>query len=417
MNRGPASRPVSRRSSLLADPFVQWLALDPALAAAPRPLDLIVRKLAEQLEVDWVFVGELLGSDPSKVRTVSWWKDGRHEGDVMFAAAGSPCEQAIQGRPSYHPSGVSRRFPRAELIRSEAIEACAAHPLTAADGKRIGHIGAMSRRRFTDGARVRRLLSACAPRVGGEVERLRRARLPAAMNDPGAPETDRREHHLRGMVPEQDTLLREAHHRVKNNLQIVASLLAMQVRATSDPVVVNALSDAISRISTIALVHAQLSESPSPSAVDMAAFVEDLVRNLQRTFAELKTRVRIDHALDRLTLPLRVAIPSGLLIGELVTNAFQHAFAPGRPGRIEVRVVSDGDRVTIAVRDDGAGLPAEGERIEGLGLQLIRSLATRQLGGDLSIVRDGGTEISVTFTRGSAGSSGDERDTAHPREV
>ena len=384
------------------DPLLRWLAVDPALASARQPVHAIVEKLAQALDVNYVIVGELLDQAPEKVRTVAWWKDGRYPENVEYPVAGSPCEAALNGCASYYPANVTRLFPQATFQKAEGIEAYAAHPLIGVDGARLGHIAAMSRRRFKDARRIRRLLCACAPRLAGEVEQLHRE---DALTQRGAADearAKRREQQLLDSDRERETLLREVHHRVKASLQIVASLLNMQASATTDEIVTRALSDSVNRISTIALIHAQLSEGPDLASVDVNAFVQSLVRNVQRTFEDATPRISISLSLDPLTLPLQLATPCGLLISEMVTNAYQHAFTPAGSGQIEIRLTADERTVTIVVRDDGPGLPpqAEGHAGRGLGLQLIQLLATKQLRGDVAVAYRDGTEFTVTFPRG-----------------
>jgi two-component sensor histidine kinase len=202
----------------------------------------------------------------------------------------------------------------------------------------------------------------------------------------------------------KETLLREVHHRVKNNLQIVASLLTMQAGAASDGYVRQALSDAVSRISTIALIHAQLCEGANLSSVDMRIFVHELVNSVRRTLWDSSAITTTLH-IEPLSLALHLATPCGLIISELVTNAFTHAFVPAERGTIEIRLTADDHTVRVVVRDNGRGLPRDAEvpQSRGLGLQLVRLLATRQLRGRVSIARDNGTEFTVVFpleTRG-----------------
>jgi two-component sensor histidine kinase len=186
---------------------------------------------------------------------------------------------------------------------------------------------------------------------------------------------------------------------VKNNLQVVSSLLALQADSSDDATVARLLAAARTRVSTIALIHTTLCENPSASAIDMKRFVQDLVDNVRRTYADLAASVTIVVDLDPLTLPLRWATPCGLLISELLTNAFKHAFADPIQGRIDLRLGVQNGVVTIVVRDDGRGLPGGVEHVEGsgVGLPLIRLLATRQLRGALSIDRTGGTAFTVRF--------------------
>jgi len=372
--------------------FIRWLAVDPVLAAATMPLDLIVQELARVLGVDWAFVGESHQGPPVSVRTVAWWRDGVLETPVEYPVAGSPCERVIEGVPCCCPRHVVQRFENAAIQESEGIQAYAAHPLATRSTEPFGLVGVMSRRPFDDPGRIRRLLAVCAPRVAGELAKLRtRDESGAARLRTGRRARERR---LLARVREGDMLRREAYHRIKSNLQVVASLLTMQAGSSSDPALRDALAEAISRISAIALVHAQLSEHPSRGTVDMRVFVEHMIDNLQRTLDPSGDRVRLRRAYDPLTLPLRQAVPCGLLIAELVTNAFQHAFSRTGRGTIAVQVGATKTEATIVVRDNGRWLD---EGHGGLGLHLIHLLATKQLRGHLTMDHTRGTVFTVRF--------------------
>jgi two-component sensor histidine kinase len=199
---------------------------------------------------------------------------------------------------------------------------------------------------------------------------------------------------------ECETRLREVHHRVKNNLQVLASLITMQTDSTSDAFVKRALSDAALRISTIAMIHGQLCEAPTVSSVDMRVFVQELVANLRRTLAAPNTGIVTRLSLGALTLPLHLATHCGLLISELVTNAFQHAFVEVPDGAIDIRLARRGGEVMLSVADNGVGLTRETGRADtkGIGMRLVRLLATRQLRGHLSISRQRGTRVTVRFS-------------------
>jgi len=364
------------------DPFLRWLAVDPALAGAANPLDLVMGELARTLGVDWAFAGEIRHWTPATVRTVAWWRDGRLHEPVEYPVAGSPCEPVCQGLPSCHPRGVVRTFPGASIQRAEGLEAYAAHPLTVYSGRPLGLVAVMSRRPFGDPDRIAQVLAACAPRVAGELWKLKRQDANGSRGE-------------RGSARERDRLLREVHQHTRSHLQIVTSLLVMQGSTSEDPRLRRTLAEAASRISAIALVHAQLAETPGRIAVDMKHFVEQVADNLQRTFDPSGNRVTIRMALDELHLPLRLAVPCGLLVAELVTNAFRHAYAHTHRGAIEVRIASTDAEVTVVVRDDGRALSAQ--EPTGLGLRLVRMLATRQLQGELSIDRPDGTAFTVRF--------------------
>jgi len=272
------------------------------------------------------------------------------------------------------------------------------HPLTNGGGELIGQIVAVKRGTWKDERAVKRLLAFCAFRVAGEVERYRREHVPQHDHSADASDAGRREQKLAESVRNQDTLLREVHHRVKNNLQVVASLLTMQAGTAGDHRVSQVLSDAVSRISTIALIHAQLCEGPSLSSVNMRTFVHELVSNVRRTLSNSSTTVATALRIDFLSLPPHLATPCGLIISELLTNAFHYAFVGDARGTIEIELTLDGRIVSLMVSDNGRGLApnAEGHGSKGLGLQLVRLLA-EQLHGTVNMVNTRGTRFEITF--------------------
>lgn len=207
-----------------------------------------------------------------------------------------------------------------------------------------------------------------------------------------------REQQLRESLRQAETRLREVHHRIKNSLQVVASLLVMQTDAANDRVVRKVLSDAAMRISTIALIHAQLCEAPAGASVDMRAFVQELVANIRRTIADPRSGVDTTLDIAPLTFPLDLATHCGLLISELVTNAFQHAFPAADEGTIEVRLSVHEGEGTLSVRDNGVGMTRNADRnARGIGVHLVQLLATRQLRGRLWVSGRKGTRVRVKF--------------------
>ncbi len=206
-------------------------------------------------------------------------------------------------------------------------------------------------------------------------------------------------------------LLREIHHRVKNNLQVVSSLLNMQARVASDPDTVNALLESYDRINAMALIHTQLYESVNLSEINMNNFVGRLVGQLFRSRQIDGARITYTtHITDR-PLPISIALPTGLVINELLTNALKHAFREECAGTVEVTLTiysgndnnnnnnDDASTVRLTVRDNGVGVP-EGFNInEGktLGLRLVKILVEDQLQGTLDVIRDRGTTFDIEF--------------------
>jgi two-component sensor histidine kinase len=236
--------------------------------------------------------------------------------------------------------------------------------------------------------------------------RKRTPRTPNSSDD--IPELRRQHRELVDTLRTTETLLREVHHRVKNNLQVVVSLLTLQAGATNDQTIAHALSEAATRVSTVALIHAMLSEGTKLDEVDFSMFIRNLVSSVQRTFGDSTTTVTLKLNLEGLIIPVHLATPCALLVNELVTNAFRHAFDGTPDARIEIRAHAKSGVATLVVRDNGHGLPHEGpgQESRGMGLQLMESLAAKQLRGRLSVKRVNGTEVTVKFPYGTRGKHG-----------
>jgi len=205
---------------------------------------------------------------------------------------------------------------------------------------------------------------------------------------------------LTAALKEREVLLSEIHHRVKNNLQLVSSMLSLQARAVGTEAR-HALAEGQRRIDSIALVHEQLYGSRNLSAVNLARYTEALVSELCRASGVLD-RVRVELELADVELVPDRAIPCALLVSELVTNALKHAFPGERPGcvRVELQRPAAG-RVLLAVSDDGVGLGFDfpAEQSSSLGLDLVAIFA-KQLDAELEVRRHAGTSFVFRFSEG-----------------
>jgi two-component sensor histidine kinase len=206
---------------------------------------------------------------------------------------------------------------------------------------------------------------------------------------------------LQAAVDEKDTLLREIHHRVKNNLQTVISLLNLQTKGIRLESARLALQQLKMRIQTLGLVHRHLYESDNLKTVDLKTFLGELCRLLQDGSGVPYWRVRVDLDIAPVSLQIERAIPLALLVTELATNSFKHAFPNGRAGTIGVKLTTEGDTLLLTVADDGVGtsLPQaenSGDERSGLGLVLTQALA-KQLGGTLAISGPPGTATILSF--------------------
>jgi PAS domain S-box-containing protein len=204
---------------------------------------------------------------------------------------------------------------------------------------------------------------------------------------------------VRASLREKEVLLREVHHRVKNNLQIVSSLLDLQAESVRDPEALQVLHDSQNRVRSMALVHESLYHSQDLARVDVASYAQALVGYLVGTYASLADDITVNVEADDLALTLDAAIPCGLIVNELVSNALKHAFSPHREGRITVEIRGHANgQVMLAIRDNGVGLPPDWElsSARSLGLQLVDML-TQQLGGTIEIDANDGASFIIRF--------------------
>jgi PAS domain S-box-containing protein len=203
----------------------------------------------------------------------------------------------------------------------------------------------------------------------------------------GITEKKEAQNKLLDSLNEKEVLLKEVHHRVKNNLQIISSILNLQSSYVGeDPRMLELLRDSRDRIRSMAFIHESLYQNKNFSHIDLAAYIEGLSRNLMMSYS-LAGNVELETRLEPVQLELDQAIPCGLILNELISNTLKHAFPNGAKGRIELGLRSlPNDGVEITVSDNGRGLPADfdEERDANLGLQLVRTL-TGQLDGNLTM--------------------------------
>lgn len=216
-----------------------------------------------------------------------------------------------------------------------------------------------------------------------------------------AASTDVTERHLQQRrieqaLSERETLLREVYHRVKNNLQVVQSLLNIQRRTLPEGPALAALDDSVKRVHAMALVHEKLYQTGQLDAVSLPDYLAELLRYLADMGGAARRGIALHAEIDVVQASLEVSVPLGLLVTELVGNSLKHGFPDGRTGSIRVRLSRRGDKTSLEVEDDGVGLPAgfDLSRTTSMGLQLAGSLAG-QLGGELRAANADGARFSV----------------------
>jgi two-component sensor histidine kinase len=203
-------------------------------------------------------------------------------------------------------------------------------------------------------------------------------------------------------IMSKDATIREIHHRVKNNLQTVAALLRLQARRVSVPEARAALEESMRRVSSIALVHETLSVSMDES-VDFDEVVDRLLDMLSDVMGSV-SRIRVRREGSFGEMPAETATAMVLVLTELVQNAMEHAFPSDREGLVEVVAERDRTQLRVTIRDDGVGLPADfnSDRADRLGLQIVRTLVSNELGGTVAFrehEQGGGTAAEITVPK------------------
>ena len=213
----------------------------------------------------------------------------------------------------------------------------------------------------------------------------------------------REERRLQSSLEEKEALLREVHHRVKNNLQLISSLLNLQAARNSDRDVAELLADSRSRVRSMALVHENLYRAGNLARIHMEPHVRTLCEQVHRAY-QREPRIAVTVSVEDVHLDIDRAVSCGLIINELVSNALKHAFPGERAGTVSVTMTHAGAGYLLVVRDDGVGLPGDLDlaRIDTMGLQLVCDL-TDQLGGTLAMSRAPGAEFAIAIPAGQAG--------------
>jgi PAS domain S-box-containing protein len=203
---------------------------------------------------------------------------------------------------------------------------------------------------------------------------------------------------LEASLQEKEVLLKEIHHRVKNNLQVVSSLLALQEHTIDDSRLLAFFHESERRIHAMALVHETLYETNDLGWVNLGLYIPALSAQLRRAYGVEADRVAVHLQVADVRLPLETAVPCGLIVSELLSNCFKHAFPAGQTGDVTVTLTHDADHLILCVRDSGCGVPEDLDvgNTESLGFQLVNAL-TDQLQGTLTLARDAGTAVTLTF--------------------
>jgi len=211
-------------------------------------------------------------------------------------------------------------------------------------------------------------------------------------------ERKKAEEQARSSLKEKEVLLKEIHHRVKNNMQIVSSMLRLQARQSKSKDFIEMCNVSQSRIRSIALIHESLYKSNDFARIDFSKYIEKLITHLFSIYEGGKKRIEFEVEVDDVFLDINKAIPCGLIINELISNSLRHAFPNGMQGKIEVKMFRENGKHILIIKDTGIGFPEKLDfrNTKTLGMQLVTDLV-KQLRGTIKLARDVATEFKIAF--------------------
>ncbi|KUG05633.1 hypothetical protein ASZ90_016940 [hydrocarbon metagenome] len=214
--------------------------------------------------------------------------------------------------------------------------------------------------------------------------------------------TERKGHEaeIEASLHEKETLIKEIHHRVKNNMQVISSLLLLQRKQIGDPAIRTLFQESENRVFSIALVHEKLYRSKDLSKVDIQSHFQTMGEYLLATFGIEPGRIALDIHAEGVFLPIDQAVPLSLITNELLTNSLKHAFPEQRNGKVHISMVPENGTLRYRFHDDGVGFPPglDFRNTESLGLQLVNGLVGQIL-GSITMQREGGTGFEIVFNR------------------
>ncbi len=211
-------------------------------------------------------------------------------------------------------------------------------------------------------------------------------------------ERKKMEDRIRASLKEKEVLLQEIHHRVKNNMTVISSLLKLQADKVKDEHYKELFNESTNRIKTMALIHEKLYRSEDLARIVFSDYIKDMMDNILGSYGIDASKVHLKRELERIILPLDTSIPCGLIVNELLSNSLKYAFPGGRLGEIRVSLRNNKGKVELMVGDDGVGLPAylDFRNTGSLGLNIVNALV-RQIRGNIELHTERGTEFLITF--------------------
>ena len=207
------------------------------------------------------------------------------------------------------------------------------------------------------------------------------------------------EEQLKASLKEKETLLQEVHHRVKNNMQVISSLLKLQANTIEDSQIKDVLKESQGRIFAMSAVHETLHGSENLSEIDLKSYLSKITTSVFQTYSIDHFKAKLKSDIDNVPISINHAYPLGLIINELISNSLKYAFPDEREGEITVSMKKLHQELELIVKDDGIGIPDEIDwsKSSTLGLKLVRTLVENQLDGSIDMESNSGTKFTIKF--------------------
>jgi len=338
----------------------------------------LARYLAESLDVDFVCIDKLVG-DGLNARTVAVYFDGKFEDNIEYALKDTPCGEVVGKSVCTFNQDVRSLFPGDAVLQEMDAESYAGVTLWSSTGEPIGLIAVIGRKKMENPHVAETVLKMVAIRAAAELERRES------------------EEKINNLLKEKEILLKEVHHRIKNNMNTVNGLLSLQAETVKDPAAVYALMDARNRVQSMMVLYDKLYRSDSFKEIPARDYLPGLIEEIISNFPNSKI-VKTDIEIMDFNLNAKTLLPLGIIINEIISNMMKHAFHGRNSGMISVTASVERNHVKFVIRDNGIGIPESVtlEKSSGFGMQLV-SMLTAQIGGTIKIVRETGACFILEF--------------------
>lgn len=338
----------------------------------------LVKYISRALDVDFVWVGDFQKSPAPQ--TIACRQDNQMFPDFELNLDGLPWKTSSKEVKRIYAQGAYRHFPQNSFMANQKFEFMAGTSLANSQGRLTGLLLVMNRRPIQNYHLVEPIIQIFGDRAAAELER------------------KHSDEQLHQSLHEKEVLISEIHHRVKNNLAVVTSLLSLQAEQADNDYTRELFKESESRILSMAVIHEMLYQHESLSNIPFNSFIQEIVDTINSYFRDDKTQVDTFIRCDDIYLNIDQAVPCALIMNELLTNAYKYAFEGMDSGEIRISIEQVRDKRKLTIEDNGVGLPEDIDPKAGeeLGFTLVKTLTT-QLHGELNVVRNNGTRFEITF--------------------